>query len=61
MDRPFKPKYGTVSQVLLQLVAALNLEYINGNRTATDVQVNLYGGYECTDISDESIRKQRKV
>ena len=42
-------------------VAALNLEYINGNRTATDVQVNLYGGYECTDISDESIRKQRKV
>lgn len=42
-------------------VAALNLEYINGNRTATDVQVNLYRGYECTDISDESIRKQRKV
>ena len=23
MDRPFKPKYGTVSQVLLQLVVAL--------------------------------------
>ena len=39
MDRPFKPKYGTVSQVLLQLVAALNLEYINGNRTATDVLI----------------------
>lgn len=31
-------------------VLALNLEYINGNRTATDVQVNLYGGYDCTDI-----------
>ena len=24
MDRPFKPKYGTVSQVLLQLVVACN-------------------------------------
>ena len=23
MDRPFKPKYGTVSQVLLQLVVAV--------------------------------------
>ena len=23
MDRPFKPKYGTVSQVLLQLVVAI--------------------------------------
>ena len=25
MDRPFMPKYGTVSQVLLQLVVAYNL------------------------------------
>ena len=46
MDRPFKPKNGTVSQLLLQLVVALNLEYITGNKTATVVQVNLYGGYE---------------
>ena len=25
MDRPFKPKYGTVSQVLLQLIVARKL------------------------------------
>ena len=25
MDRPFKPKYGTLSQVLLQLVASANI------------------------------------
>ena len=35
MDRPFKPKYGTVSQVLLQLVVVMleslckNLSIIN--------------------------------
>ena len=27
MDRPFNPKYGTVSQVLLQLVVASRLQF----------------------------------
>ena len=44
MDRPFKPKYGTVSQVLLQLVVAhcmfMKLAHI------ITVQQNLYENVE---------------